>query len=209
VRYGPVSDILLIRHGLCDPVGRSIAGRLPGVHLNAVGRAQARRLADQLKTLPIGAVFASPLERARETAEPLAERLATGVEVVPGLTELDYGNWTGRTLDSLAGDPVWTSFNVQRGSTRIPGGESMAEVAGRCAAALGEIAARHPFGLAAVVTHGDVIRAVLATYMGLPLDGMLRLQVEPGSVSAVRLQGEAVILAVNWQPESIGDLSLG
>lgn len=202
VRYGrhPVSALFLIRHGLCDPVGRVIVGRSPGVHLNAEGRRQAARLACALADLQLGAIYASPLERARETAAPLAERTGLSIEVSADLQELDYGEWTGRPLESLAGDPVWPRFNSDRGSTRIPGGETMDEVVVRASRAIEEFTAAHPDAPVAAVTHGDVIRALLAHWLDMSLDNMLRLEVAPGSVSVVRLAPEPRVLAVNWRP---------
>ena len=193
--------MLLIRHGLCDPVGRLIAGRSPGVHLNAEGRRQVVQLAAALAHLPISAIYSSPLDRARETAGALAERVGLGIGISPGLDELDYGAWTGRTLESLADDPHWRRFNTSRGATRIPGGETMDEVVARASGALREMVTADPAELVAAVTHGDVIRALLAHWSGMPLDRMLRLEVAPGSVSAVRLLPDPTVLAVNWLPD--------
>jgi probable phosphoglycerate mutase len=200
-----VSTLLLIRHGLCDPIGRWLAGRSPGVHLNAEGRRQAARLAGALARVPIGAIYSSPLERARETAAPLAERTGVGVRISPDLQELDYGEWTGRTLESLANDPIWHRYNSGRGTTRIPGGETMDEVVARASGALADIACAHPGVPAAAVTHGDVIRALLAHWSGMSLDHMLRLEVAPGSVSVVRVEMEPHVVAVNWRPD-IGEV---
>jgi probable phosphoglycerate mutase len=200
---GPMTTLLLFRHGLCDPVGRSIAGRSPGVHLNSSGRRQASALAEVLSPLPVIAVYSSPQERARETAEPAAERLGLPVRVAAELAELDYGDWTGRTLASLADDAEWQRFNRERGSTRIPGGETMAEIVTRAAGAVSEIRARHPDAIVAAFTHGDVIRALLASWAGMPLDHMLRLEVAPGSTTAVRLSPEPQLLMLNW----LADLS--
>ena len=199
-----VSIVLLIRHGHCEPVGRSIAGRSPGVHLDETGRGQARTLADALAGLPLAAVYSSPLERAQETAAPLAEGAGVTLRISYGLEELDYGAWTGRTLESLAGEPLWVRYNSERGATRIPGGETMREVVERAAAAVAEMSAAHQQGIAAAVTHGDVIRALLATYLGMGLDHMLRLEVAPGSVSAVRFAPQPQILTVNWVPDLAG-----
>ena len=203
-----MTELLLIRHGLCDAIGRTIVGRSAGVSLNAVGVRQAEDLADRLKLLPIAAVYSSPMERTWETAAPLAGRLNLPVRLAAGLNELDFGAWTGRTLDSLKGEPDWTRFNTQRGSTRIPGGETMDEVVARSGAELARIAAEHPVGLVAAVSHGDVIRALLAHYAGMPLDLMLRLEVAPASVSAVRLAPEPLVMAVNWRTDGIGSLDL-
>ncbi len=208
VRYGrwphgspAVSALLLIRHGLCDPVGRLIAGRSPGVHLNPEGCSQAVSLADSLARVPLAAIYCSPLDRAQETAAPLAQRTGLSIRISPGLQELDYGEWTGRTLESLADDPVWRRFNSHRSATRIPGGETMDEVVVRASGALEGIAKAHPDAPVAAVTHGDVIRALVAHWSGMPLDWMLRLEVAPGSVSVVQLEPEPRVLALNWRPQ--------
>jgi len=200
VRYGRMITVFLVRHGLCDPLGWSIAGRSPGVHLNAAGRRQLRGLARAMRKLPIAAIYSSPLDRARETAEILAADVGIVIGLEPGLEELNYGEWTGRTLESLAGDPVWQQFNRERGATRIPGGETMDEVVERAAGAVAGMVARHSGALVAAVTHGDVIRALLAHWAGMPLDRMLRLEVGPGSVSAVRFSPDPQIVTVNWLP---------
>lgn len=199
----PVTDILLVRHGLCDPVGTVIAGRGVGVHLNATGVQQVRKLARSLGRFPIVAIYSSPLERARETAAPLAERLGLQVRISRALEELNFGTWTGRTIASLADDPLWRRFNTERGATRIPGGETMGEVVDRASQGVARMAADHPEGLVAAVSHGDVIRALLAHYSGLSLDYMLRLEVSPASVSAVRLDSEPRLLTVNWSADGL------
>jgi probable phosphomutase (TIGR03848 family) len=203
-----VGDLLLIRHGMCDTVGRVIAGRSAGVHLNPAGLRQARELARRLRRLPLAAVYASPLDRALETAAPLAEGTGLAVRMARGLEELDYGSWTGRTLESLVADPVWQRYNTARGTTRIPGGETMEEVVARASAELARMACEHPDAPVAAVTHGDVIRALLAHYAGLALDHMLRLEVAPASVCVVRVSAEPRLLAVNWRADALGELPL-
>ncbi len=197
---GEVTTVLLVRHGLCDPVGRSIAGRGPGVHLNPAGRGQVEALATVLARLPIAAIYAGPLERARETAAPLGQQLGLPIRLSEELDELDYGEWTGRTLQSLAEDPLWQRYNRERGAVRIPGGETMGEVAARASRAMAAMCAAHAGALVAAVTHGDVIRALLAVCAGMALDHMLRLEIAPGSVSVVRFSPDPQLLAVNWLP---------
>lgn len=195
-----MTTVLLIRHGMCDPVGKSIAGRTPGVHLNRQGRAQAADLARVLSRLPIEAVYSSPMERAVETALPLGLALGRPVREAPGLTELDFGEWTGRSLVELERDPRWPAFNEHREATRIPGGESMGEVVSRAVGTLSDILRTHGEAVVAAVSHGDVIRAVLMHCLGAPLDRIHGLEVAPGSVSAVQLgEGASRVLAVNWR----------
>jgi probable phosphomutase (TIGR03848 family) len=188
-----VSTFLLIRHALCDPVGKAIAGRAPGVHLNPAGRVQATALATRLAGLPISAIYSSPLERAQETAEPIASRLDLEVESDPRLNEVDFGDWTGRTLAELDGTRGWIAFNTRRSTTRIPGGETMSEVLARALESLNQIRQRHRASgaLIAVVSHADVLRSVLAHCVGIPLDHMQRIEISPASVSVLCLLQEA------------------
>ena len=193
-----MTTVLLVRHATCDPVGKSLAGRRAGVSLNAEGRAQAERLARWLAPVPVAAVFTSPLERAHETAAYLAA--ARGVAVVPneGLTELDFGEWTGRRLDALAGDPRWPPFNAFRSGTRPPGGEMMLEAQARAVAAVLAIAARYPDATVAVVSHADVIKSIVCHFAGIPLDHFLRLEIAPASVTALAVhEWGAQLLALN------------
>ena len=181
--------ILLIRHALVDAVGRLIAGRMPGVILNATGRKQVEELAIRLAPIPIAAVYTSPLERARETAAAIARSRATEPIVHDGFIEIDFGEWTGHSLESLADDPRWVRFNTCRGGTRIPGGEMMLEVQARVVAALTDLQERHDSSTVAVVTHGDVIKAAVAHYVAMPLDLFHRIEIAPASVSILELPG--------------------
>jgi broad specificity phosphatase PhoE len=189
-RYPPrglMTTFLLIRHGHCDPVGRSIAGRKPGVHLNARGRAEAEILGQRLSSVDITAIYSSPLERALETAAAVATLRNLPVETSPALTEIDFGEWTGRTLAELSRLAEWKAFNSFRSGTRIPGGESAFEVLGR---ALGEIDRlckihRGPHDIVALVSHGDVLRALVAHFLGMPTDLLQRIELSPASVTVL------------------------
>jgi probable phosphomutase (TIGR03848 family) len=184
-----MTTYLLIRHALCDSVGRTIAGRAPGVSLNADGRHQAEALASRLADLPIVAVYSSPLERAVETARPIAERKGLPVQPLEGLNEIDFGEWTGRTLAELNPVPEWQGFNSYRSGSRIPAGETMLEVLTRTLEEFERLQRIHsPGSLVAVVSHADVLRAAIAHFLGMPLDWLLRLELGPASVSIVELQ---------------------
>jgi broad specificity phosphatase PhoE len=180
-----VTTFLLIRHALCDPVGISIAGRTAGVHLNDAGRRQAAALAGRLGRLPIAAIRSSPLERAVETAEPLAAALNLHVIEDAGLNEVDFGEWTGRTLAELDGLPEWRDFNERRSSTRIPGGETIAEVVSRSLATLEQVRGSPELTgrLVALVSHGDLLRSLVAHCIGMNPDALHRIEVAPASVS--------------------------
>jgi probable phosphomutase (TIGR03848 family) len=202
-----MTTFLLIRHALCDPVGRSIAGRSPGVSLNQRGLQQAEALALRMAELPISAVYSSPLDRAVQTARAIAERKGLRVEQREGLNEIDFGDWTGKQLAELQPVAEWQHFNTYRSGTRIPGGETMQEVLARALNELADVARLRSSSLVAVVSHGDVLRSLICHFLGVSLDLMLRLEIDPASVSIVELQpyGPRVLL-VNGMEGWPGDL---
>lgn len=182
----PDTTILLIRHGHTDAIGRRLVGRLPGVGLTDQGRQQASVLAAQLRDEPIAAIYASPLERAVQTAAPLADALGMPVHVCEALVEVDFGGWTGLTFDELEGRDDWRRFNTERSRAPVPGGEAAAAVQARIVGALERLRARHPSATIAVVSHADVIRAALLHYRGWSLDLFHRIEIAPASISMVR-----------------------
>jgi broad specificity phosphatase PhoE len=189
---------LLVRHCALDALNHYLAGRAPGEHLNDVGRAQVQRLANQFAGITLDAVFSSPLERARETSAAFAGCVQGGVQYADDLLEVDLGEWTGKSFDDLARDPRWASFNTSREITQIPGGELILDVQVRVVRFLQRQAAQFPHGRVAVVSHGDVLRAAIAYYLGLPIDHMLRFDISPGSISVLRLtQAGAHLLCMN------------
>ena len=201
-----MTTFLLVRHATCDPVGTRLTGRAAGVSLNAEGREQAARLATWLAPVPLGAVYAGPLERTQETAAYLAGPRALRVTPHDAFTELDFGEWTGREIASLADDDHWRRFNAFRSATRPPGGELMLEAQARAVAALHALASRHPGETVAVVSHADVLRAALAYFAGAPLDLFLRLEISPASVSTLALHDwGAQLRAVNATPHPISE----
>jgi probable phosphoglycerate mutase len=180
-----MTTFYLIRHGDTPAVGHFVAGRAAGVHLNDRGRRQVEELAEQLAGEPIRAVYSSPLERARETAEPLARRLGLAVQIVEELLELDFGHWTGKSFAELDPLPEWRRYNSFRGGTRIPGGELMLDVQARAVGFMQRLGAERPGEAVALVSHGDVIRSALLHYLGMPLDFYNRIEIGPASVSVV------------------------
>lgn len=180
-----MTTFLLIRHALCDHVGRVIAGRSPDVHLNDAGLNQATRLAELLDPVALDAIACSPLPRALETATPLARRRSMALQVLEALAEIDYGRWTGRSLEGLEPEAGWQRFNALRSMHRIPGGELMLDVQARAVTTLELLREQFPHGRCAVVSHGDVIRSLVAHCAGIPLDLFQRLEIAPASVSVV------------------------
>ena len=177
-------NLLLIRHAQNDWVGKKLAGWTPGVHLNEEGCAQAEALARRLAGVPLAAIYSSPLERALETAAPLAEARGLRVQVREQLGETRFGTWTGRSLKELKEEDLWPVIQVYPGGARFPGGESMREVQARIVADLDAIRDTHPDQTVAIFSHSDPIKMATAHYLGLPLDLFQRLAVSPASVTA-------------------------
>jgi probable phosphoglycerate mutase len=182
-----MTKFLLIRHAANDFLDRTLAGRLPNVCLNATGRQQAERLPDRLAGESIQQIYSSPLERAQETAQPLARRLGLEVRTAPELMELDFGDWTGRAIAEMVALPEWRQYNAFRSGCRIPNGELMIEVQARVVVFMQKLCAQHPGQAIALVSHGDVIKAALMHYLGIPIDFLARFEVGPASVSALTI----------------------
>ena len=192
------ATILLVRHAAHVELGRTLSGRRRDVALSREGLEQAQIVGDLLGIEPLAAVYASPRERAYYTARQIADPHELQVEIVDALDELDFGDWTGRAFNELEGDSAWTEWNEARATARPPNGESMAEAVVRVTDALAALAAEHDGDTIACVSHCDIIRGALAHYLGLPLDHMLRFDVEPASVSRLALGGwGARIMSIN------------
>jgi len=195
-----MTTLLLIRHGLTDDVDHVLSGRAAGVRLNDDGRRQAAELAERLREVPLDAILTSPLERARDTAEAIAARRSVRVQTIEALQEFDVGAWTGRAIASMEANTSWRRFNEVRSSTAAPGGELMLAVQMRVVSTLLELGERYPDGTVAVISHGDVIRAALMHFLGMPIDFVHRLDVSPARISVVRLDGWAPrVLQVNGE----------
>lgn len=180
--------LLLIRHGQNDVMARALAGRMPGVHLNQVGRSQADQLAENLKLQPIRAIYSSPLERAMETAAPLAACLNLPIQVQDGLLEIDYGRWQGRTYKQLQHTKLWKILHQEPSRVRFPAGETLEEAQRRLVTSLENIAGWHTDqDLVACFTHADGIRLAVAHFLKLQLDDFHRLTIHPAGVSAILL----------------------
>jgi probable phosphoglycerate mutase len=184
----PYALVLLIRHATNDWVSsKTLAGWTPGVHLNDEGRRQAETLAERLNSLPIAAIYSSPLERAVETAEPLAKAKGLPVQVRDGLGETRLGEWTGQTLEELAKTDLWKIVQHYPSGVTFPGGETIRDMQARMVAELETVRALHPGCIVAVVSHADPIKSVIAHYAGMHLDLFQRLSVSPASVTAIAL----------------------
>ncbi len=194
-----MTTILLIRHGENKFVGKRMAGRLPEVFLNENGQKQAEALVTALQKAPIKAVYSSPMERAQQTAAPLAKALSLEVQPAPGMIELDMGDWQGRTLKQLRRLKAWKVVQQQPSAFRFPGGESFLEAQTRGVAELMAIAERHPEDLVACFSHGDMIRLVTAHFLNVPLDSFQRLGADTASITVIHIgkDGAAAVPRVN------------
>jgi probable phosphomutase (TIGR03848 family) len=181
-----MNRLLLIRHALNDWVGKRVAGWTPGVSLNEKGREQAAQLAEWLEPVPLEAIYSSPLERAMETAEPIATSHGLKMEIKEAIGESHYGELEGKPVEEIVKSELWKRWLRYPSRTRFPGAETMYELQVRVVAALEQILQDHPEGNVAVVSHADPIRVTVAHYIGLPLDLVGRIWVSPASVTTLR-----------------------
>lgn len=197
-----MTRILLIRHGNTDYVNHKLCGRLPGIGLNAEGVLQAQQVGRYLaREVPIEAIYSSPLQRTQETAEIIAgmREPDIGIKVEERLNEVDFGDWTGATFQSLQATDHWRRYNGSRSLHAPPGGESLTNVQARAWDCVSAMHRDHPAGAVALVSHADVIRALLLLVLGMPLDLLLRIQVGPASISEILLGGDyPMVAAVNF-----------
>jgi probable phosphoglycerate mutase len=180
-----VTTFLLVRHAAHDWLGRGLAGRKAGVSLNAQGWLQAEALVQRLAGQAVDAIYASPQPRARQTVAPLAGHRHLKVQVMPAFDEIDFGEWTGAEFARLDGDVQWRQWNEHRASARAPGGEAFAGVCQRAVEGLEVLHERHPNEAVLVASHGDVIKAVLATALRMPLDALEAFEIAPASLSVL------------------------
>jgi probable phosphoglycerate mutase len=191
--------LLLIRHGENEftRTGK-LAGWTPGVHLNEAGQKQAWAVAERLKAVPIKAIYSSPLERAQETAQPLAQAKGLSLQIAEGLGEVRYGQWQGQSLKRLARTKLWATVQRFPAAMTFPQGETLRAVQARAVNAVEEIARQHPNQLVAAFSHGDVIKLVVAHYVGAPLDLFQRLVINTASITALRLgHGQPTLVKFN------------
>ena len=200
--------VLLVRHGATATTGQVLPGRAPGLHLNETGRAQAEAAAARIGALAdVRAVYASPLERATETAAPIARAAGRRVRTVDGLNECDFGDWTGRELADLRRLAAWRQVQHTPSGFRFPGGESFAEMQTRVCGTLADLTARHRGGAIVAVSHADCIKAAVAQAIGTPLDLFQRIVVSPCSVSVIAYGGGSpVVLTVNSTGDDLRSL---
>lgn len=211
-RAGRPTTVLLVRHGQTPTTGATLPGRAPGLHLGDTGRAQADAVAARIAALAaadpstkppaVTAVYASPLERTRETAAPIARGLGLRVRRERGLLECDFGEWTGADLKALRKLPEWERVQRYPSGFRFPGGESFSEMQSRITDTLSRLVATHPGETVVAVSHADPIKAAVAQALGTHLDLFQRIVISPCSVTAISYHAAGpVVLATN----SVGD----
>lgn len=208
-----MATVILVRHGRTTAnASGTLAGRTPGVKLDETGTAQAQRTAERLAVVPLTAVVTSPLERCRQTARILlkAQEGSPATATERGITECDYGAWQGRSLRELAKEPLWKTVQSQPSAAVFPDGESMVTMQSRSVSAVRRLdaafeAEHGPGAVWVAVSHGDIIKSVLADALGMHLDLFQRIQVDPASVSIIRYtDARPYVLATNTHA---GDLS--
>ncbi|MCC7165140.1 MAG: DUF3090 family protein [Anaerolineae bacterium] len=187
--------LLLIRHATNDFIkeGR-LAGRTPGVHLNAQGQREADEMAHRTAHIPLEAIYSSPLERAVDTANALANCHKLPIQIVEGLLEGDAGEWTGKKLSELNTTETWKAIQTKPIGVKLPGGESIDQVQTRMVAAIEQIRLAHPDGIVAVVSHADPIKSVVAHYLNWDLNQFQRIAINPASVTILGVDDKGTAL---------------
>lgn len=180
-----MTTFYLVRHGLTDHTGHKLTGWTAGVHLSEEGQDQAAATADHLAKIKLRAVYSSPIERTVETAGFIASRQGLKVKIRAGLGEVHYGGWTGRSFKTLTRTKLWEQIQSFPSGARFPDGETLRETQNRAIDALDRIRVDHPKGAVCCVTHADVIRLVVAHYLGVHIDLFQRIVVDPASITVV------------------------
>ncbi len=190
--------VFLVRHGLTAQTGRLLYGRTPGIDLDRRGVAQADALVERFDGVRLSAIYSSPLERCRQTVNPLASARRLTVRTDDALLEMDAGTWTGRTLAQLRRTKAWRTVQQTPSAFAFPGGEAFTDAQARVVAAIDRLARRHRRGAIVVATHGDIVRIALAHYQAMPLDEFQRIVIDTVGVSALLLgDGRPHVLLVN------------
>jgi probable phosphomutase (TIGR03848 family) len=182
-----MTTLILIRHAHTDWADKKLAGWLPDVHLDEQGLQQAEALVERLQSIEIAAIYSSPLDRAIETAQPLAKARGLKIIKTPGLGEVKYGDWQGHSLKVLSHKKEWRSVQIAPSTFQFPNGESFREMQNRAVAAVEKITADHAKDTIALFSHGDVIKAIVAYHSGIALDNFQRIAISPASISVVDL----------------------
>lgn len=182
-----MTTIYLVRHAVTSHTGTKLTGWMEGVHLTDEGKAQAEATAELLSGVPLKAVYASPIDRTIETARVIATRHGLEVKVNHEIGEVRYGKWTGRSLKTLARTKLWSTIQRWPSAVRFPDGETLREVQTRAVDGIEKIRGERPRDTICCVSHGDVIKLIVAHYLGLHIDLFQRIFIGPASVSVIHL----------------------
>jgi len=209
-RRVPTTVLLLVRHARTPTTGAVLPGRTPGLHLSDEGRKEADAVAARIGPLKkIAAVYASPLERARETAMPVARACARALRIERGLIECDFGEWTGAKLSRLAQRPEWNVVQRYPSGFRFPGGESFPEMQTRIVSTIARLVQSHPGATVVAVSHADPIKAAVAHALGIHLDLFQRIAIATASITAIAYRREGpTVLTVNCPAGDLGMLGV-
>ncbi len=195
-----LTTVLLVRHGVTSTTGKVLPGRAPGLHLSDKGHEQAASVAERIGGLPKQpvAIYASPLERTRETAAPIGRALHQKVLIEKGLLECDFGDWTGKTLATLSKKPEWKTVQNAPSTFRFPNGESFIEMQSRMWTTIQRLVVKHAGETIVLVSHADPIKAAVTQAQGVALDLFQRTVISPCSVSILAFgHGSPIVLGVN------------
>jgi probable phosphoglycerate mutase len=176
------TTFFLVRHAAHERVGTILCGRMPDVHLGSAGRCQAEQLSQRFADENVACICTSPLERALETAQPIASCIGQALQICDAIGEIEFGRWTGMSFEALSQDPRWSSWNNSRSTSRPPEGETMLEAQGRIVGAMERLRSNYSGRSVILVSHSDVIKAALLYHLGMPLDSYGRIEVEPASI---------------------------
>jgi probable phosphoglycerate mutase len=194
--------IYLVRHGTTDALGKRLCGHLPGFHLNDFGKAQATRAARFLENVAVSAVYSSPLERTMETASIVAQKFGLDVLKADFLKEMNFGILQGMEKAELLADPIWQQFNTAPAEVRFPQGETAAEAQNRVVQGLNLLSQRHKEEEIVCVSHCEILRLAVAHALDIPLDSILKITIDPASVSKIDWQiDRQQLISLNIIPE--------
>ena len=183
--------VVFVRHGQTPSTGKILPGRAAGLALAEKGHAQAQAVAEHLKdSKNVAAIYASPLQRTRETAAPIGKALGMKVQTDKGLLECDFGDWTGQDLAKLRKLPEWKAVQRNPSGFRFPGGESFSEMATRMTTTVDRYRAKHPGKTVIAVSHADPIKAMASVALGVPLDLFQRIDISPCSMTVIAFMAD-------------------
>lgn len=193
-----MTTFFFVRHGVTSHTGHKLSGRLPGIALTEEGQVQAKAVAERLAGIPLKAVYSSPIDRTMQTARPIAARQGLRVQVRRNLTELEFGRWTNKSFKTLTRTKLWPVIQRWPSGARFPDGESFLEVQQRAVREVEDLRAKHAGQAICCVSHADVIKVIVAHYLGMHLDMFQRIDIGPASISVIAIgEGGPRVLTVN------------